>query len=49
LDEAAKKVSAQDALSFWDTALAEVEEKASTRSDALTWEQAEKLGLIQKK
>ena len=49
LDEAAKKASSQDAVSFWDTALAEVEEKASSRSDALTWEQAEKLGLIQKK
>jgi DNA-binding response OmpR family regulator len=49
LDEAAKKVSLQDALSFWDVALNEVEEKAAARSDALTWEQAEKLGLIQKK
>jgi len=49
LDEAAKKVSLQDALSFWDVALGEVEEKGAARSDALTWEQAEKLGLIQKK
>ncbi len=49
LDEAAKKVSAQEALSFWDTALADVEEEAHTRSDALTFEQAEKLGLIHKK
>ena len=49
LDEAAKKVNLQDALSFWDVATEEGEEKNSTRSDALTWEQAEKLGLIQKK
>ncbi len=49
LDDAAKKVSLQDALSFWDTALAESEEKNQPRSDALTWEQAEKLGLVQKK
>jgi DNA-binding response OmpR family regulator len=49
LDEAAKSVNLQDALSFWDIAAGEDEEKTSTRSDALTWEQAEKLGLIQKK
>jgi hypothetical protein len=49
LDEAAKKVNMQDALSFWDIAAVEGEEKAGARSDALTWEQAEKLGLIQKK
>ncbi len=49
LDEAAKKVNLQDALSFWDVATGEEEEKAGARSDALTWEQAEKLGLIQKK
>jgi len=49
LDAAAKKVNLQDALSFWDIAAVEEEEKTNTRSDALTWEQAEKLGLIQKK
>jgi DNA-binding response OmpR family regulator len=49
LDAAAKKVNLQDALSFWDIAAVDEEEKTNTRSDALTWEQAEKLGLIQKK
>ena len=49
LDAAAKKVNLQDALSFWDLAATGDEEKPGGRSDALTWEQAEKLGLIQKK
>jgi len=49
LDAAAKKVNLQDALSFWDVAAVDEEEKTHSRSDALTWEQAEKLGLIQKK
>jgi CheY-like chemotaxis protein len=48
LDEAAKKVSTQSAASFWDEALAE-SEATDVRPDALSWEQAEKLGLVPKK
>jgi CheY-like chemotaxis protein len=48
LDEAAKKVSSQAADSFWDEALAEAE-ATDVRPDALSWEQAEKLGLVPKK
>jgi FixJ family two-component response regulator len=48
LDEAAKKVSREEAASFWDSVLDEAEE-AEVRPDALSWEQAEKLGLVPKK
>lgn len=48
LEEALQKAKATDANSFWDTALAEAESE-SVRPDALSWEQAEKLGLIPKK
>jgi hypothetical protein len=45
LDAAAAKLKTADANSFWDTALAEAESD-SVRADALSWEQAEKLGLL---
>lgn len=47
LDEALSKTqtSTQSADSFWDAALSE-SEVSNVRSDALSWEQAEKLGLI---
>jgi hypothetical protein len=48
LEEALQKAKVTDASSFWDTALAEAEGD-SVRPDALSWEQAEKLGLIPKK
>ncbi len=48
LDAALSQAKSSDANSFWDTALAEVEEE-SIRADALSWEQAEKLGLLPKK
>lgn len=48
LDAAAAKLKTADANSFWDTALAEAESD-SVRADALSWEQAEKLGLLPKK
>ncbi len=48
LDEAAKKVSGQDATSFWDSVLTETE-ATDVRPDALSFEQAEKLGLVPKK
>jgi hypothetical protein len=48
LDDAAKKAKAADANSFWDIALADAESQ-SARADALSWEQAEKLGLLPKK
>jgi DNA-binding response OmpR family regulator len=48
LDEAAKKVSSQDASSFWDSLLTETE-ATDVRPDAISWEQAEKLGLVPKK
>ncbi|MGH2521559.1 MAG: response regulator [Anaerolineales bacterium] len=48
LEEAAKKVKEADAASFWDTAMAEAAAE-SVRPDTLSWEQAEKLGLIPKK
>jgi len=47
LDEAAKKVDSQQAASFWDEASIETE-ASDVRSDALSFEQAEKLGLIPK-
>ena len=48
LDDAAKKVSSQDASSFWDSLLTETE-ATDVRPDAISWEQAEKLGLVPKK
>ena len=48
LDEAAKKVTRQEAASFWDTVLEDAE-ATEVRPDALSWEQAEKLGLVPKK
>jgi CheY-like chemotaxis protein len=48
LEAALSKAKTSDANSFWDTALAEAEEE-SIRADALSWEQAEKLGLLPKK
>jgi DNA-binding response OmpR family regulator len=47
LDEAARKVSSDAAASFWDAALTEAE-ATDVRPDALSFEQAEKLGLIPK-
>jgi CheY-like chemotaxis protein len=47
LDEAAKKVDSKQAASFWDEASIETE-ASDVRSDALSFEQAEKLGLIPK-
>lgn len=48
LEAALSQAKSSDANSFWDTALAEAEEE-SIRADALSWEQAEKLGLLPKK
>jgi hypothetical protein len=48
LDEAARKVSSGAAASFWDTVLTEAE-ATDVRPDALSFEQAEKLGLVPKK
>ena len=48
LEAALSKAQTADANSFWDTALAEAGEE-SIRADALSWEQAEKLGLLPKK
>lgn len=48
LEAALTQAKASDANSFWDTALADAEEE-SIRADALSWEQAEKLGLLPKK
>jgi DNA-binding response OmpR family regulator len=48
LDEAARKVSSGAAASFWDTVLTE-SEATDVRPDALSFEQAEKLGLVPKK
>ena len=48
LEEAAKKVTSKDAASFWD-ALADTEAEAKeVRPDSITFEQAEKLGLVNK-
>ena len=48
LDEAARKVSSGAAASFWDAVLTE-SEAADVRPDALSFEQAEKLGLVPRK
>jgi CheY-like chemotaxis protein/predicted regulator of Ras-like GTPase activity (Roadblock/LC7/MglB family) len=48
LEAALSQTKSVDADSFWDTALAEAEEE-SIRADALSWDQAEKLGLLPKK
>jgi CheY-like chemotaxis protein len=47
LEEAAKKVDSKEAASFWDEAALDTE-ATDVRSDALSFEQAEKLGLIPK-
>jgi len=47
LDEAAQKVAAADANSFWEAVLADAE-VGGVRPDALSWEQAQKLGLVPK-
>jgi CheY-like chemotaxis protein len=48
LDEALNKLKAQDANSFWDS-LTEETEAADLRPDAISLEDAEKLGLVEKK
>lgn len=48
LETALSQAKSSDANSFWDAALADAEEE-SIRADALSWEQAEKLGLLPKK
>ncbi len=48
LDEAMKKIKAQDANSFWDS-LEEEPEAADFRPGAISLEDAEKLGLVEKK
>ena len=49
LEDAAKKVTSKAAASFWDTLSEETETEAKdVRPDAITFEQAEKLGLVPK-
>jgi DNA-binding response OmpR family regulator len=48
LDEAAQKVTADSAASFWDQA-SDGTDIGDVRSDTLSWEQAQKLGLLPKK
>jgi hypothetical protein len=47
LDEAASKVTADAAASFWDSA--GTNDLGELNSDTLSWEQAQKLGLLPKK
>ncbi len=47
LEEAAKKVTSKDAASFWDS-VEEETEATDVRPDAITFEQAQKLGLAPK-
>jgi CheY-like chemotaxis protein len=49
LDDALNKVNSQAAADFWDTLTSEEAEVTDVRPDALSFEQAEKLGLIPKK
>ena len=48
LDDAARKVTADSAASFWDEA-SDGTDIGDVRSDTLSWEQAQKLGLLPKK
>ena len=48
LEEAAKKVDSKQAASFWDSLTEEEAEAKDVRPDAISFEQAEKLGLVPK-